>query len=163
MTGFISRPPITDEDPPAEETPELVTGDGWWPDIDLAALRDTVRLPADITAARLRQAIRGAMMDLARELADWRALKVEETGAEDLAEVEDVSIDGRPRLFWLYDDAVGAHVAANLQERYRDIGATKAGADRDEELRVTADEHRRNYRWAVSDIRGVPRATVELI
>lgn len=162
MPGFVSRPPRSDQAPPPPKPAELVENDGWWPDVDLARLREAVRLETTITTARLRDAVAVAMLDLARQLAAWRAAR--EAGAENLHAVpETVRVDGRSRLVVLWERGLYSTVAADLGERLLSQSATELGVDRAKKLEAEVCEHRRNARWAVSDLTGAPRITVELI
>jgi hypothetical protein len=162
MSGFVSLPPASDADPPATTPPDIVAGDGWFPDIDLVALRDSYRLDTTIPPARLRDAVRDAMIDIADELAEWRAAR-EAEGHDSLAAISSPEFGGRPRLLVIYDRAIGSLVSAELADRLLDATATAAGHDRAAELEEPGCKHRRRYRWAISDILGKPRATVELI
>jgi hypothetical protein len=162
MSAFVALPPAADADPPAQVADGVVAGDGWWPDVDLAALRDTARIDTTVTPAKLREAVVMAMLDLDRQLACWRA-PLEAAGAANLAAVAQPVFAGQKRLVLLYTRAVVAAVVADLAERTRDSTATSAGLDRAEELLTVADDCRRNARWAVSDLMGRRRATAELI
>jgi hypothetical protein len=162
MTGLVSRPPAEDADPPAAPAAEILTNDGWFPDVDLAALREIARIDTTITPARLREAATFAMLSVNRDLLDWRA-PLEEDGAENMTEIPGPEIDGQKREVFLYTRAIYSSVAADLAERLKDTSTSSAGNDRAEELACPADDHRRNARWAVRDILGLPRSTVELI
>lgn len=62
--NFVAHPPAFEiEQPPAEETP--VVNDGYFPDIDQAAVCNAARIPTSITPARLRAAIMTGEIDLA--------------------------------------------------------------------------------------------------
>lgn len=162
MTGLVSRPPLRDTVPHQAPPPELVTGDGWWPDVDIAALRQVARIDTTVTPVRLREAAIGAMLSVNDQLADWRAPH-EAAGAESLLDVAAPLIDGQSRLVFLYSRAVYALTAADLCETLKDVSATAAGMDRAEELASPADEHRRKADWAIADIMGRPRTIAELI
>lgn len=162
MSGFVSLPPAADAQPPATTTPDIVQGDGWFPDINLVALRDAYRLDTTVTPERLRDAVRDAMVDVAGELAEWRAAR-EAEGHANLTAVPAVQFGGRSRLLIIYDRAIGSLVSAELADRLLDASATAAGHDRVDELKEPGCAHRRRYRWAISDILGKRRATVELI
>ena len=66
-----------------------------------------------------------------------------------------------------YLRAIYAHIQAELAEVYRDIDTTPHNDSKAERMReryeVKVDEHRRNLRWAIADLLGRPRTTVELI
>jgi integrase len=53
--------------------------------------------------------------------------------------------------------------AAWLIERYRTIDATATGDRKAEAENLGVDDLRRDARWAISDLTGVGRTTVELI
>lgn len=164
-SGFVSLPPSADAEPPEETTPDVVQGDGWWPDIDIVDLRKAARIDTTVTPERLREAVRFAMLtiDGDRPVACWRE-GLEESGAASLDAVPDQpTVGGIKRLVALYTRAIASHVAADLAERLRDAATTSAGHDRADELETAADVHRRNARWALADLVGRARATCELI
>lgn len=156
MSGFVATVPA------AAEPEGGIISDGWFPDIDLDNLRETIRLQGEITLPRLRAAAIDAMLAVNRDLAGWR-LEQEVAGHASLAAVPAPAIDGTSRLVHLYRRAVYSTVKADLTERYRDIDTTASGAGRADDLTPSIDEQRRNARWAIRDILGLPRTTVELI
>lgn len=162
MSGPFSSP-STIAAPPAEPADGAIAGDGFWPDLDLARLRQAVRIDQTVTPVRLRDVARGAMLDIMDELEDWR---VEKTlaGFSTLADVparrrvDDVS-DYEVRWF----QAVTAVVAADLGDRQLGQSVRSAGVERAEELSADIDVHRRNVTYAVRDFLGVPRIIAEAI
>jgi hypothetical protein len=62
-----------------------------------------------------------------------------------------------------YIRAVGSLAKAFVTETHRDVDATAAGEKKSEVLDPTIADLRRDARWAISDILGIPRTTVELI
>lgn len=162
MTGFVSVPPNVDADPPEPAAPDVVSGDGFWPDIDLGDLRAAIRLDTTIPRERLIDAVRVAMLDLARELADWRA-----TNAGAAANLQAVParilIGGVSDYVIYYGRALYSLVGADLGERLLEQSVTSAGVDRREALTAEVDQHRRNARWAINDFAGKRRVTVDLI
>lgn len=160
MSGFVFPPPSTSPAPPDQG---VIAADGWWPAVDVAAVRAAVRLDTTITADRIEDAIRQAVADLAHDLADWRAVH-EAAGIESLDDVPgQVRAGGRGRLTLRWFRAVYSTVAADLGERLISQGLTSAGADRVDELRTDIAEHRRNAAFAVRDILGRPRIDSELV
>jgi len=156
MAGFVAQVP-------APATPEgLLVNDGFFPDIDIDNLRAAVRLPGEITIERLSEAAVYAMDACNRELSSYRT-KSQTAGYATLAEVPAASIGGESRLVMLYRRAVYSTVKADLTERYRDVDTTATGNKRADDLDPGIDEQRRNARWAVRDILGLPHSTVELI
>lgn len=156
MAGFVATVPA------AAEPEGLIVNDGWFPDIDLATLRNAIRIPGDITVARLTEAARYAIDSINREIDDWRLAKIAD-GSASLSEVPASQLDGESRLVMLYQRAIYSTVKADLTERYRDFDATGTGERRAKDMEPSIDEQRRNARWAVRDILGIARTTVELI
>lgn len=149
--------------PPLDSTPEpLVTNDGWFPDIDAAALRNENRITDKVTPVRLRAAILGAMVTVGVDLGLW-ALAQAASGSASLEAVPAPQLGGESRLVILYRRAVACFVKAELVGRNPDLDATGPGLARAEALEPTADELRRDGRHAVRDMLGRTRTDVELI
>lgn len=146
---------------PVTKQPNVSAG-AFWPEIDVAVLRETIRVPGDIQAPRMRSTVVSAVMDVTRELEAWQADK-EAAGYATLAEVPAPVIDGSTRLVHLFLRAVGCATAVELHERYRSYDATAQGNQRAEELTPTIDEIRRDLRNTLCDLQGLRRVTVELI
>ncbi len=53
--------------------------------------------------------------------------------------------------------------AAELTERYRSFDASDSANQRADDLTPSIDELRRDQRWAIRDLKGESRVTVELI
>jgi len=148
---------------PTSPTGSVVAGDGWYPDIDVNAMRDTLRITDQITHARLVGAIEGGLLTVEGELAYWRATK-EADSFEALEEVDEGrTVAGEHRLTLLYIRAVRFHAAAELAELHRDLSATTEGQARAEPQMLTAEDYRKLATQAVRDILGTPRVAVELI
>ncbi len=138
----VPRYPLTAE----EESQETIEGHDGWPDIDLKMARIIMRMNGTVTIERLKESLENAIQNVQSELADWKSSKK-----------EDMSLKERG----LYLRAVYFTAKADLTERYRDFDTTADGERRTEDLADSIDESRRNVRWAVSDILGRPRLTVE--
>lgn len=159
--SFVSLPSAADQ--PA---PPPIPGDGFFPDVDLEALRASVRIDQTVTPVRLQDSALVAVLGIGQELAAWRR-------GQELAGVTRLEDAPNPRgpsrigdQAWstvLYLRAIASFTAADLGDRARDAGTTLAGHDRADELETMSDVHRRNYRWAVNDLIGRPRSTIELI
>lgn len=163
MTTFnaIESPNLTpDPAPPADEL--IVQNVAWFPSIDLAHMREAVRLVGTVTTARLRDAVIAAIDEVNRELTSWRAL-AEAAGIASLAELPADPIGGESVQLARYRRAVYFLARADLTEKYRDFDSTKSGANDADELATTIDADRRNARQAINDMRGVARVTIELI
>jgi hypothetical protein len=146
----------------ATAAPFPITNDGWFPDLDGALLRDALRLDGSVTDARLEVATVNALIEVNCELDLYRRAR-QEQGHANLAAVPASQLQGESFLVHLYRRAIACSVGAELAERYRDYSATGDGADRAEALSQTPDEYRRDARWAIRNIIGIPHTTVELI
>lgn len=159
--SFIATPPpqhAWDEPKPAGS----IKNDGFFPDIDPAHVRDTIRVNGTVTEQRLVESISNAMASINRELAEWKLAK-QALGHGKLDDVPAAQIDEVSVLQHHYLRAVYQTVNADLVERYRDFDTTAAGDRRAQDMDTTIDDSRRNARWAVADILGRPRLTAELI
>lgn len=160
MSSFIAI-----ADPPAHVSPDTsttVANDEWFPDIDLQDLREAMRLDGTVTYERLRLATVDAIASVNDELHAWQVAQ-RARGHADLASVPATRIDGVSGHVLRYRRAVYNLTRADLTEQYRSYDATKSGAQHAEELEATTSESRRNVRWALNDIRGIARSTIELI
>lgn len=161
--GISSFPLNTDMTPPAAPpAADDVPCDGWWPAINLTTLRENVRLdPA--RSERVRDAVRQAMLDIAIELAAWRA-EQETAGHASLEAVPArIKVDGQSDYVLRWRRAVEAVIAADLGERSIGQQMTSAGVDRAEAFRADVDVHHRNVRKAVRDFLGRTRIVAELL
>jgi hypothetical protein len=139
-----------------------LTNDGWFPDIDLRDLRESMRLDGTVTDERLRPATLEAMASINAELASWQMAQ-RAAGYTDLANVPAPRINAESTHLLRYRRAVYHLTRSDLTEQYRAYDSTKSGGQRAEELEATVSESRRNARWAVNAIRGIARSTIELI
>ncbi|MBD3832881.1 MAG: head completion/stabilization protein [Brevundimonas sp.] len=154
--------PSLEPTPPASAAEGVVAADGWWPDVDLAQLRDIVRLnQTKIPIARLTEAVQVAILDIAEELSTWRA--EHGAGLPGLAAVPGMMVGGESSYVIRWRRAIAACVAADLGERLLGQSSTAAGHDRAAELLPEADLHRRNVVHAVRLFLGQPRIIAELI
>lgn len=150
--------------PAAASTPidGTLTNDGFFPDIDLSALRDAMRLDGTVTRGRLQHAALDAILTVNRELDAWHA-RHRSAGAVSLADVPAGRIGGESVLVFHYRRAVYHLTHADVTEKYRGFDSTKSGGQAAAALTETVDESRRTARWAISDILGIARSTIELI
>lgn len=156
MSGFIANGSI----PAADSQP--ISNDGWWPDLDDDAVRAALRLDSSISSIRLEVALVNAILSVNRELETYQ-LAQQALGYTSLAEVPGPQIQNKTRQVHLYLRAVYCTAGAELAERYRSFDATNAGSANAEELTPSIDEYRRDARWAMRDLLGSRRTTVELI
>jgi hypothetical protein len=157
MSSFVTKPSAP---APAAETP--ITGNGFFPDVDPTQIRADQRVAEAITAPRLRSAVVGAMITVGRDLAGWAAQQAA-AGYATLADVPADKIDGSSINLALYFRAIGCRAKAELIDRIRDLDTTSAGDRKAAAMEPGADELRRDATYAVRDILGRLRTTVELI
>jgi hypothetical protein len=153
MSGFVAG---------GTTTAFTIENDGFWPNVDADNYRAAHRVDASVTNARLEVALVAAILavnaDLLKKKLSWLA-----QGYTTLAAVPADAINGETILLALYRRAVYSQASAEVAERYRTYDATNSGAAAAEEELPTAAEYRRDARWAIRDMLGVPRSTVELI
>lgn len=155
--SFVARPPaaeITAEPP--------VLNDGFFPDIDLAAVRDAARIPTTITGSRVRAAILGAILTIGIDLAAFKAAS-QAAGHATLADVPADQLDGQSIQSIRYLRAIALYAKAEMIERHRDFDTTGAGGSLADELSASIGDLRRDAQHAVRDIVGRTRTVVELI
>ncbi|WP_294257225.1 head completion/stabilization protein [uncultured Sphingomonas sp.] len=157
MSTFPCTPILTP--PPAAPDGAPIGNDGWFPDVDVADLRKARRIPTEMPAERLRDAVREAIIWTNDQLEDWRA----EQAAASFAKVPSSTVDGLSRNVVLYQLAVGACAKALLIERQRDVDLTGAGQRKVDELDDSIGELRRDALQAVRRILGRTRTSVELL
>ncbi|MBC3250967.1 head completion/stabilization protein [Serratia fonticola] len=142
--------------------PEIVTNDGFWPDIDGEQYRQTARQDGEIPAVRLREALLQGINDANKALRAWKYLQ-EEQGYATLDQVPAPQIDGESIQVQRYRRAVFAFARAVITEQFRGTDTTHGGEQRAKSLDTTLRDLWRTADWAVNDIMGIPRVTVDLI
>ena len=157
MSGFVATPPAPHSPPGA-----VVEADGWFPPVDVNAIRNKIRLRGEVPHERLVGAIEGAIITVLGELAEWQAGHVA-AGIESLADVNDRQLAGRNRLELLFERAVRYAAAAELSDLARDMTATNDALQRIDEESSPAREMHRLSTIAIRDILGVTRCVSELI
>lgn len=159
--SFVALPPSAEaEQPPESEAP--IVNDGFFPNVDPAAVREAARIPSSVTPARLRAAILGAIMSVEIDLRAFAASSME-AGHATLAAIPAPALDGTSVQLIRYNRAVALYAKAELIERHRDFDTTSAGGNQADELAPTIGELRRDALHAVRDILGKPRTTIDLI
>ncbi|GHD59885.1 head completion/stabilization protein [Jeongeupia chitinilytica] len=158
MSGFVATGGST---PPKIAT---LSNAGFWPDIELDKARDVMRFTDTVTDIRLTEALVNAMASVNGEtdMKAWRQGK-QAVGFTTLADVPADQIDGESVLVQHYRRAVYCFAKANLVERYRDYDTTREGQKKTDTLDEQPDALRRDGRFAVRDLLGRSRITVELI
>ena len=164
MNGLVSTPAA-----PASPIGTVIEADGWFPAVDVNAVREKIRIGDGIvTHPRMVSAIEGAMLSALRALAAWRTKQVL-AGAATLEDVGDTEINGKTMGVLIWERIITYYVAAELADTNRDISATDQGSIRADEERRSADDYRRMAYHAVADMLSigaaepVQRNRVELI
>ncbi|MGI2144462.1 head completion/stabilization protein [Shewanella frigidimarina] len=142
--------------------PKTITNSEFWPDIDLAKLRDAMRLDGTVTNERLEHSAINAVLQVNIDLKMWR-LKQQSSGNANLDQVPAEQINGQSIYLQLYLRAVYCVAKANLIERYSDFDSTAKGLKAGEVLSDSVDDLRRDARFAIRDMLGESHVTVELI
>lgn len=155
--NFLGNPPA-----PTAAEEQVLVNDGWFPDIDLAQLRATARLDGTVTPQRLRHSAVQAVLSINAELQVYKGAQLA-LAHKTLGDVPALQVDGKSAQIARYLRAVYCAAQADLVERYRDFDTTGAGDKAAEKLELRCDDLRRDVRWAVSDLLGLRRTTVELI
>jgi hypothetical protein len=148
--------------PAPEQAEAKIASAAFWPEVDPVLIRAAQRIDLTVTPERLHNALIEAIATVNDELAAWRAAR-ELEGRATLAAVPAELIDNTSVLVHRYQRAVGCMAKAALFERYRDYDTTAAGNKKADQLESQIDDLKRDARWAISDILGVTRTTVELI
>ncbi len=159
MSSFIAVAPMPTLAQPGGQP---IGNDGFFPDVDVDHACAAMRLDGTVTPERLRAALVEAVLSVNDELAAWKAGQVA-AGCGALAAVPAQQIDGHSWHAHRYRRAVYCTATAWLIERYRSFDATATGDRKTEVESTSVDDLRRDARWAISDISGAPRSTVELI
>jgi hypothetical protein len=122
----------------------------------------TQKLDGVINDDRLLFALTLAISQTNSELVDWQ-IKQQGMGYLSVDDVPSEQTNNTSRLVILYKQAVFSFAKASLLEKYRDFDTTALGNKKAENLEPNIDVYRRDARWAISDIQGKKRSTVELI
>ncbi|WP_415583028.1 head completion/stabilization protein [Cupriavidus taiwanensis] len=140
----------------------LIANDGFFPAIDVDQASAAMRQDGTVTPDRLRAALIEAALSVNAELDSWKAAQ-QAAGHATLDAVPAARIDGKSANLHRYLRALYCQARAGLIERYRDYDATAAGNKTAEALLQAVEDLRRDARWAISDLLGITRTTVELI
>ena len=156
MSGLIANAPVN------VPAPVQISSTAFWPAVDVAQLRERLRLDQSVTDARLIHAISNAIATVNRELESWRQAQ-SALGLTALEKMSDQQINGLSVHTLLYLRAIDGFVCAEIADRYRSYDATRSGDQRADVVQTTSDDYRRDARFAIRDFLGKPRITVDLI
>lgn len=151
--SFVAAAPASDADLVIPNLP-------FFPQITVGEVRDAIRVDGTVTAPRFRAELLAAMFAVNHELAGWRAEQMAK-GYATLTDIPDDSVGNEHRLEHLYRRAIHHALKAALLEKYRDTDTTRNG--KESTITEQIDEILRDMRWAIRDLIGIKRATVELL
>ena len=166
MSAFIANQPNPAPSTLDKLDPLPADGD-FFPAVDMNLMRKALRIDGTVTPERMRNAAIAAQMQLSAEL---KPLRSSETGLSALWQL-DLLNRGTPlaekptfsRPEELYFRAIVCLTGAELTDRYRSFDSTAEGNKRANVLEETIGNLRRDARWAIRDLLGRTRTTVELI
>ena len=148
--------------PPPTPVEQPILNEEFFPQIDIVVCRARMRIDGTVSPERLRAALVDAMAACNDALAEWAAAQVA-AGFTSMADVPAPTIDSISLHLQRYERAVCALAAASLIERHRSFDATNDGHQYADKLESPIDDLRRDAHWAIADILGRARTTVELI
>ncbi|EMH9024555.1 TPA: head completion/stabilization protein [Proteus mirabilis] len=149
---YVSASPVPQKD-------ETIKNNGFFPDIQTRDFQLQTRVDGAVTPERLKSTLLNAMIEVNRELYQWRIGQAAKT----LKDVPAEQINGESELMILYQRAVFCFAKASLIERYRDIDTTAQGNKKADTMTPVIDEVWRDGKWALQRIKGETHNTVELI
>jgi len=142
--------------------PVTIVNAPFFPDLTVSDFRDSMRIDGTVTEHRATNALLAAMFDVNGQLANWVETQ-QAAGHQSLIDVTPPPWYPADAYKTLYLRAVWSLGKANLVERYRDFDSTNSGHGRADEMVSVVDDLRRDAAWAIADILGRRRTTVELI
>ncbi|MFZ6772324.1 head completion/stabilization protein [Undibacterium sp. SXout7W] len=143
----------------------IITNDGFFPDIDLAHMRDAIRLDGTVTDTRLTAATVDAIIFVNDQVKELKTAATA-AGHTSMAAIPAAQVNRQSVLISHYLRAVYCTAKADLIERYKDYDTTATSLDDKKLVGFLAngpDEERRNAAWAISKLMGRHHVTVELI
>lgn len=140
----------------------IITGK-FWPDINLAKLRDVMRIDPSVTTSRLEYVVINVINGVNRELKPWCDQQIQ-LGFSSLSEIpSDIEINGEHSLVLHYKHAIYSRTKSRLLEKFRDMDLTNTGNKKAQDMTETIDELNRDAHWALQAIQGKPNVTVGII
>ncbi|WP_375592104.1 head completion/stabilization protein [Chitiniphilus eburneus] len=149
---------------PTTDADLVIPNAPFFPDIRVGEIRDAIRIDGTVTPQRFRSELLAAVFSVNAELQAWvRAQR--QLGYAALDAIPADAIDGRHRLVHLYQRAIAHTLKAQLLERYQDIDTARlpGTTQKERDLEPQIGDARRDARWALRDLLGKPRTTVELL
>ena len=125
---------------------DIISNDGFFPDMSLSQFRNQYRADGTITTQRLQDALIEGMASVNAELSTFKT----QSKHDGLEQITAPYINGESVLIYRY-------------ERYASYDSTNDGEKKMAQLKDSIDELRRDARFAISDILGRKRVDAELI
>ena len=142
----------------ASPTNATVTNYSFFPNLELADFYSVMRVDSVAGEVRAKVALELAMLKVNADLITWMQTYQANgvTAISSITEAPGLPAGAGEKL---YLRAVYSLAKADLNEQLNDYARQKSTGDEEE----NADSLRRNAAWAISDLVGRPRTTVELI
>lgn len=134
----------------------------FFPELSLLNFRQVMRVDTVTTEDRAANALYFAMLEANQRLEAW-ALALQDRGYTRLEDAPIKPMQPQGANVELYKRAVYSLAKADLIEKTRDYDATNSGNKKFDELVPEIGDLRRAAAWAINDLTGKPRTTVELI
>ena len=160
---FIANAPGGQASP--SQPDNIITNDGFFPDLNVTAMRDAIRLDGTVTDARLIAATVDAIIFVNDQVKELKA-SAQSAGHSSMAAIPAAQVNRQSVLIAHYLRAVYCTAKADLIERYKDYDSTASSLDDKKLISFLAngpDDERRNAQWAISSLMGRHHVTVELI
>lgn len=138
---------------------DIISNDGFFPDISIADFRNKSRLDGTVTETRLKDALIESIAAVNDELAEFK-INAKNTA---LSAIDAPQIDHESVLVYRYKRAVHCLATANLYERYASYDTTADGEKKMDMLQDSINQLRRDARFAITDILAKKRINVELL
>jgi len=153
--------PLVGDAPDINDGGASVTSGPFWPEIRLVDVRRDMRLNGLVTTDRLKHSTTESVLNINRQLAEWRIGQQAE-GYASLDAVPSDEINDTTELVFRYRRAVYCAAKALLTEGYRDVDTTGQGEKHAAALTSQIDTLWRDSNFAVRDILGISRGLAEL-
>ncbi len=145
---------------PIDYQNEVLTNDGFWPDLNLADFQQRRNIPSDIDAGTLSAALVATVAEINLDLAKL-ATQLKGQGYQVAAQVPGPNIDGKTALVAQYEKAVFARAKADLLGEYSTqfSRAPNAGQENPEtRSRLLAEAA-----FVLRNMKGVRRSSARLV
>lgn len=146
----------------AIESDEIIDNHEFFPNLSLMEFRTGMRVDSVTTKERAIHALYRAMLEVNGRLWAWVSQQ-QQAGIASLENAPQKSGHPSGALKKLYFTAVWSLAKAELVERLPDYDTTNAGKEKADTQEPSTETYRRDASWAINDIIGAARTTIELI